>query len=124
MDILQEVTQILQALLIPLFVIIVYSCLLQVLIYRKAGYAGWEYFVPFYNIMCRLDMIGRNPLLCLIIFIPIPFLASIFSIWLMYKASKTFRVPLGIFLLTIFVPIVGYSIWAFSSKYQYEGPVD
>ena len=80
-------------------------------IYTKANQPGWAIFIPIYNIIVMLRIIGKPWwwifLLC------IPILNVIFGIWMVNLLSKSFGKGVGftlglIFLSIIFIPILGF----------------
>ena len=91
----------------------------NIFIFRNAGYSGWEFIVPVYNKVCMLNMIGKPEKYILLLLIP--YINSVFLIWLMYKFMKCFQLNILWFLLLILFPVIIYPIWAFSKKIQYEG---
>lgn len=108
----------LEVVLIPVFICLFFN-ICNILIYRKAGYSGWEPFIPIYNVVCKLNMIGMHPALVLVTYLPV--IGWIFSLVILFKLVKSFDMSIGMFLLILFVPIIGYPIWALSNRYQYEG---
>ena len=105
------------------------------LLYRKAGYKGWEAIVPFYNTWCMLKLIGLPAWHSVIIFLSpflffIPVAGGLFGVaymfymlclsWMFYK---TYGVSMPMFILSIFFSIIVLPIIAFSNKYDYQGPL-
>lgn len=103
--------------LITVFVLLMLVC--EVFIFRKAGFMGWESIIPIYSCACNLQMIGWHPILCLVSLIPT--VGSVFSLVVLYKRARCFGISFGMFLVILFFPLIGFPVWAFSKKYQYEG---
>ena len=81
-------------------------------IFEKAGKDGWRALIPFYNNYVLLEILGYNPWLFLILFIPI--VNIVFSIFINYKLAKAFGkgilMTIGLSLLPfIFYPYLGLS---------------
>lgn len=87
-------------------------------IFKKAGKQGWESIVPIYNVIVMLEISGL-PMWYLVLYI-IPF-ANIYAMFKTYiELAKKFGKGTGFGVLTVFVPIVGFPVLAFS-KCNYEG---
>lgn len=87
-------------------------------IFKKAGKQGWESIVPIYNVIVMLEISGL-PIWYLVLYI-IPF-ANIYAMFKTYiELAKKFGKGTGFGVLTVFVPIVGFPVLAFS-KCNYEG---
>lgn len=87
-------------------------------IFKKAGKQGWESIVPIYNVIVMLEISGL-PMWYVVLYI-IPF-ANIYAMFKTYiELAKKFGKGTGFGVLTVFVPIVGFPVLAFS-KCNYEG---
>ena len=112
--------------MITLFAIVAISLLLcaftyicNVFIFRKAGFVGWQALIPIYNTICMLDICGLHP--ALILLSCVPGVSLVFAFYVLYRMMSCYNMGIGMFLLVVFIPIVGCPIWAFSSKYPYCG---
>ena len=86
-------------------------------VFTKAGQPGWAAIIPFYNIYIMTKIAGKPGIWVLWMIIPI--VNIVFSIWLYNMISKSFGhdegFTVGLVLLgIIFWPILGFG----SSKYQ------
>ncbi len=86
-------------------------------IYAKAGQPGWAIFVPIYNIIVMLKIVGK-PWWWLLIMMFVPIVNYVFIIWMLNLLSLSFGKNVGftlglLFLGPIFIPILGYG----SAKY-------
>lgn len=90
-------------------------------IFKKAGKQGWESIVPIYNVIVMLEISGL-PMWYVVLYI-IPF-ANIYAMFKTYiELAKKFGKGIGFGVLTVFVPIVGFPVLAFS-KCNYEGVIN
>lgn len=104
------------ALIIYLAVIVFLLILPMWKIYAKAGQPGWAIFIPIYNIIVMLKIVGKPWWWLLLMLIPI--VNYVFIIWMLNLLSLSFGKNTGftiglIFLSPIFIPILGYG----SAKY-------
>jgi hypothetical protein len=109
------------ALGMPEIILIALVTILPILgLYRlfiKANKSGWAAFIPVYNILVFLDIIGK-PWWWIFLFI-IPFLNVIWIIWAWFLVCRSFAksdlfIILSLLLgIVIFIPILGFS----NSKY-------
>lgn len=83
-------------------------------IFTKAGKPGWASIIPIYNIVVMFQIVGLNPWLLLLYFIPIVNIvaAIILMIMMCIRLAKAFGKGSGfavglIFLNTIFILILG-----------------
>lgn len=107
----------------PIFIVIVallfffISCTL--VLYRKAGLAGWELFVPIYNYYCMFRIGNLNPPFMLLLLVPV---INLFLImYLQYRVFRCFGVTKSLSILFVLFCYVGLPVVALSNKYQYEG---
>ncbi len=99
---------------IALFFIVV-----QWKIYSKAGKPGWAAFIPIYNIIVMLDIVGKP--LSWFIFLIIPGVNVVFAILLTNLLAKSFGKGTGYTLGLLFLPLIFYPMLALGSA-QYQGP--
>lgn len=123
----EVIISMLGAWLIALFIglamlIAIYAVLGQV--FKKAGFAWWKAFIPFYNNAILFQIVGMNPLLVLLSFIPlVNIVFAIASLVCCYKLAKSFGLSTPLAIIGVFFPIVLYCIIAFVPDVQYEGLV-
>lgn len=105
-------------------------------IYKKAGKPAWAAIVPFYNVWVHGQIIGRNPLVMLLLplalfvlsFIPIVNLATgllgfVAGAIIAYDTALVFGQSQGLAIANIFLsPFINFYL-AFSSNVQYQGPL-
>lgn len=92
----------------------------NVIMYRKAGNAGWEALVPFYSYVCMLRMIGLPWWVafgCLI-----PYVNVVFNVVVMYLWLRCYGVSIPMFIGYLLLPVPFAFIITFSEKYDYLGP--
>lgn len=89
------------------------------MIYRKAGYEGWECIIPIYGAIILLRIVGK-PWWWLLLML-IPGFNIIWAIWQTNMLSKSFGKDVGFTLGLIFLGFIFYPILAFG-KAQYQGP--
>ena len=84
-------------------------------IFTKAGKPGWASLIPIYNIVVMYQIVGLNPLLIILLFIPFinVIAAIVLSIIQCIRLSKAFGKGTGftfglIFLSPIFLLILGF----------------
>ena len=101
--------------LITFLVIYVLSVIAMWKIFTKAGKPGWASLIPIYNIVVMYQIVGINPLLIILLFIPFinGIAAIVLSIILCIRLSKAFGKGTGftfglIFLSPIFLLILGF----------------
>lgn len=112
--------------------IVVISMVADMLLFRKAGKAGWEAFVPFYNTWILVEISGLNWWWVLLIFATniasfanedlatVAGLISTFAIFnCYYNISKKFRKNTSISVLAGIFSLIFTFIFAFSSKEKY-----
>lgn len=101
--------------LITFLVIYVLSVIAMWKIFTKAGKPGWASLIPIYNIVVMYQIVGLNPLLIILLFIPFinVIAAIVLSIIQCIRLSKAFGKGVGftfglIFLSPIFLLILGF----------------
>jgi hypothetical protein len=87
-------------------------------IFTKAGKPGWAAIIPIYNCIVLLEIVNKP--VWWIILLLIPFVNLIFMIIVMHQLSVSFGQGVGMTLLLIFLPFIGYPMLAFGSA-QYVG---
>lgn len=103
-------------------VFVVFQMICMFLIYRKAGYGGWEAFIPVYNTYCLFKLVGMSGWLIVLGFIPIANLAFlVFAIMANYKLPLCFGKSAGWGVLNIFFSVIILPILAFSKNAEYTG---
>lgn len=108
------------------FAFIYFAILLLIIIsmwkiFTKAGKPGWAAIIPIYNLIVLLEIVGK-PIWWLILMF-IPFVNLIFLIILTHQLSLAFGQGIGMTLLLLFLPFIGYPMLAFGSA-QYTRPID
>ena len=81
-------------------------------IFTKAGVAGWKCLIPFYNIYCLLQIVGK-PTWWMAMILLVPIANVIFGIMMLDALAKAFGKSTGftlglIFLSPIFTLILGF----------------
>ncbi len=87
-------------------------------IFEKAGKPGWAAIIPIYNIIVLLEIVGK-PVWWFILLL-IPFVNFIIIIILAHRLSLSFGQGVGMTLLLLILPIIGYPMLAFGSA-TYKG---
>ncbi len=87
-------------------------------IFKKAGKQGWESIVPIYNVIVMLEISGLPMWYLVLYIIPVVNIYAMFKTYI--ELAKKFGKGAGFGVLTVFVPIVGFPVLAFS-KCNYEG---
>jgi len=98
-------------------VVIVYAGLWKTFV--KAGKPGWAAIVPIYNLIVLIEIVGK-PMIW-ILWLLIPCVNIVFSVWLMNLLSKSFGKSEGFTAGLIILPIVFYPILGFGDA-KYLGP--
>ena len=88
-------------------------------IFKKAGKPTWAAFVPIYNIIVLLEVVGR-PVWWIILFL-IPIVNLVIFIIVMNDLSKSFGHGVGFTIGLIFLSWIFMMILGFGSS-QYRGP--
>ena len=87
-------------------------------IFTKAGKPGWAAIVPIYNLIVWLEIVGKP--VWWIILLLIPLVNIVIAIMLTHQLSLAFGQGIGMTLLMIFLPFIGYPMLAFGSA-TYQG---
>jgi len=90
-------------------------------IFEKAGKPGWAGFIPIYNTIILLEIVGRPWWYLFMFFIPI-YGWFILPIIVTHEFSKSFGKDIGFTLGLLFLPFIFLPIMAFSKDIQYVGP--
>jgi hypothetical protein len=88
-------------------------------VFKKAGKPGWAGFVPIYNLIVLLEVVGR-PLWWIILYL-IPIVNIVILIIVYNDLSKSFGKGVGFTLGLIFLSIIFLLILGFGSA-TYRGP--
>ncbi|HTG46984.1 MAG TPA: DUF5684 domain-containing protein [Actinomycetota bacterium] len=88
-------------------------------IFRKADKPGWAAFIPIYNLIVLLEVVGRP--VWWIILLLIPIVNIIILIIVDYDLSKSFGHGVGFLIGLIFLSWIFLMILGFGSS-QYRGP--
>ena len=91
-------------------------------IFEKAGKPLWAGFVPIYNYMVALEIIGRP--LWWVILLLIPFVNIIVAFIVAIDLAKSFGKDTVYGILIIFFSFIMLPMMAFSSDIQYVGPAN
>ncbi|MGC3947638.1 MAG: DUF4199 family protein [Chryseolinea sp.] len=83
-------------------------------IFKKAGKDGWAAFVPFYNTITMLDIVGKPVLWFFLMFIPI--VNVILGIWVINLLAKRFGKSDGFTVGMIFLPFIFYPLLGLSEE--------
>lgn len=85
-------------------------------IFTKAGKPGWAAIIPIYNLIVLLEIVNKP--VWWIILLLIPFVNFIILIILVHRLSLSFGQGVGMTLVLIILPFVGYPMLGFgSAKY-------
>lgn len=87
--------------------------------FEKAGKPGWAAIIPIYNCIVLLEIVGKP--LWWIILLLIPFVNLIVAIMLCHQLSLSYGQGLGMTLLLIFIPFIGWPMLGFGPA-RYLGP--
>jgi len=91
-------------------------------IFEKAGKPGWAAIVPVYNHMVMAEIGGKPNWFGLLPMIP--YIGSIWSIWILNRLVKSFNKEVGFTLGLIFLPFIFYPMLAFGSSEYVRHPDD
>lgn len=110
--------------MMPVFgVIILITIISQWIIFRKAGYQGWECIVPIYSAIVLLKIVGKPWWWIFLYFLLIVFgLGLIWIIWTINMLSKSFGKDEGFTIGLLLLGFIFYPILAFNKKIVYQGP--
>lgn len=107
------------------FVMLVYLIVFAVVIvgmwktFEKAGKPGWAAIIPIYNFIVLLEIVGK-PLWWIILML-IPIVNLVIAIMLCHQLSLSFGQGIGMTLLLIFLPFIGWPMLGFGDA-RYIGP--
>src|SRR5208337_4883545 len=79
--------------------------------FEKAGQPGWASLIPIYNMVVLCRVAGKPGWWCILLLIPL--VNIIFGIIVIHCISKNFGYGVGMTLLMIFLPFIGYPILGF-----------
>ena len=97
-----------------LVIIFMIVCLWR--IFTKAGKPGWAAIIPIYNTIVILEIVGK-PVWWFILLL-IPFVNIVIGIMVIHRLSVVFGKGVGMTILLIILPIIGYPMLAFGdAKY-------
>jgi len=88
-------------------------------IFTKAGKPGWAGFIPIYNTIVMLEVVGRPVWWIFLLFIP--FVNLVIWIIVAIDLAKSFGKSTGYAVGMILIPVIFYPMLAFGSA-QYQGP--
>ena len=100
-------------------VFIVFFLICNWKIYVKAGKPGWAAIIPIYNVIVLLEIVGRPTWWIILMFIPL--VNIVIAIMITHELSLAFGQGIGMTLLLLLIPIVGYPMLAFGDA-RYNGP--
>lgn len=87
-------------------------------IFVKAGKPGWAAIIPIYNMIVLLEIVGKPTWWIILFFIPL--VNIVIAIMITHELSLAFGQGIGMTLLLLLLPIVGFPMLAFGSA-QYSG---
>ena len=89
-------------------------------IFRKAGRSGWNAFIPIYNLIVLLEIVGRPWWWIFLLLIPV--VNIVILAVLMVDLAKSFGQGIGFAIGLILLPIIFLPILAFGKREKYVGP--
>jgi hypothetical protein len=99
-----------------IFLVFIIACTWK--IFTKAGKPGWAAIIPIYNTIVLLEITGK-PIWWIILFL-IPGVNIVIAIMVTHQLSLSFGQGIGMTLLLLLLPFIGYPMLAFGSA-QYQG---
>lgn len=107
---------------IVIFLIAAFMIIVNWVLFKKANKPGWAAIIPIYNIVVKYQIAKVNPLLIILLFIPIiNFVATIvLGIIVNINLAKVFGKGGAFAVGLIFLPIIFLPILAFG-KAEYKG---
>lgn len=107
---------------IVIFLIAVFMIIVNWVLFKKANKPGWAAIIPIYNMVVKYQIAKVNPLLIILLFIPIiNFVATIvLGIIVNINLAKVFGKSGAFAVGLIFLPIIFLPILAFG-KAEYKG---
>lgn len=103
------------------FVIAIISIIFMWKAFAKAGKPGWAAIVPIYNQVVMAQIIGRPIWWVLLLFVP--FFGIWVSIVMLLDLAKAFSHSVGVGIVLVLFPFIGYGILALSKDSIYKGPI-
>ena len=88
-------------------------------IFTKAGKPGWAAIIPIYSGIVLLEIVGKP--VWWIILLLIPGVNVVIAIIVIHRLSVSFGKDVGMTLLLLLLPIIGYPVLAFGDA-KYVGP--
>ena len=88
-------------------------------VFTKAGRPGWAAIVPIYNELQMLSIVGRPWWWIFLSLIPV--VNIVVGIIILNDLAKSFGKGVGMTLLLLFLPVIGYPILGFGDA-KYQGP--
>jgi len=98
--------------IIFLFIMIMFESMWK--IFKKAGKDGWAAFIPFYNTITMLDIVGKPVVWFFLMFIP--GVNVILGIWVINLLAKRFGKSDGFTVGMIFLPFIFYPMLGMSEE--------
>ena len=89
-------------------------------IFSKAGKPGWASIIPIYSSIVLLEIVGKP--IWWIILLLIPGINLIMMIIILHRLSVSFGKDIGMTLLMLFLPFIGFPVLAFGDA-KYTAPV-
>lgn len=98
--------------------LIIFMCICQWKIYKKAGRSGWESFIPVYNVFVLFQIAGQPLWNIILLFIPIANIIVLFEVCinLAHKFGKSTLFGIA----SVFFSVICFPILAFG-KCEYNG---
>lgn len=112
--------------ILVMLVVLVITIVSMWKVFVKAGQPGWAAIVPIYNVLILLQIVGR-PWWWLLLMLAsiIPFVgwivSLVVSIIVANDLSKSFGKGVGMTVLLVLLPVIGYPILGFGDA-KYAGP--
>lgn len=88
-------------------------------VYEKAGVAGWKALIPILNMWEMLKIAGLNPLMILLMFVPI--VNGFIGIYFAFKFVESYGFGVGGFILYMIAAPFMTLYMGFSSEVEYVG---
>lgn len=89
-------------------------------VFEKAGKPLWAGFVPIYNLVVIMEIVGR-PTWWVVLFL-VPFVGFVMAFIVNIDLAKSFGKTAGWGVLLTFFSLIMLAIMAFSDEIQYVGP--
>lgn len=91
-------------------------------IFTKAGKPGWAAIIPIYNTIVLIEIVGK-PVWWFILLL-IPLVNIVILIILVHRLSLSFGQGVGMTVLLILLPFIGYPVLGFGSSKYVGAPKD